>query len=108
VAAGAGGVLLRRSADQDRERRRAALLRSLQAPVLKLAAQRGGQLTVSQVAAELGWTLQRSEKVLRSMDDGLRVDSQVTDEGVIVYHFLELLLGPGGDPPAPRLSGDDS
>ena len=35
-------------------------------------------------------TLRRAEKVLQSLDDGLRVNSEVTDEGVIVYDFLEL------------------
>ena len=90
VVSGAGGVLLNRSANRAREERRAALISSLQLPVLRLAARRGGRLTVTEVAAELGWTLPRAEKVLRSLDDGVRVDSQVTDEGVIVYQFREL------------------
>lgn len=87
---GAGGVLLHRSANRAREERRAALISSLQLPVLRLAARQGGRLTVTEVAAELGWTLPRAEKVLRSLDDGVRVDSEVTDEGVIVYRFREL------------------
>ena len=96
-----GAVALQLSANNDREARRAALVSSLQLPVLKLASARGGRLTVSQVAAELGWTLRRAEKVLHSLDDGLRVDSEVTDEGVIVYEFRELSdpLDSGGDPP---------
>lgn len=100
AAAAAGGVLLRRAAESDREKRRTALLHSLQQPVLQMAAQRGGRLTVTQVAAELGWPLRRAEKVLQSMDDGLRVDSEVTDEGVIEYQFRELLRAPepGSDP----------
>lgn len=91
LASGGGALLLHRSANRARERRRAALISSLQLPVLKLASQRGGRLTVTEVAAELGWTLPRSEKVLQSLDDGVRVDSEVTDEGVIVYQFRELL-----------------
>lgn len=98
-------VLLQRSANSDREARRAALVSSLQMPVLKLASARGGRLTVSQVAAELGWTIRRAEKVLHSLDDGVRVDSEVTDEGVIVYEFRELRdpFESDGDPP--RLGG---
>lgn len=97
----AGGVFLHLSANRDREARRAALVSSLQLPVVQLAARRGGRLTVSEVAADLGWTLRRSEKVLQSLDDGLRVDSEVTDEGVIVYEFRELLGRSGaGDPPS--------
>jgi hypothetical protein len=98
VAAGIaaiGGLLLYQAADGERQRRRAALISALQLPVLRLASQRGGRLTVTEVAAELGWTLPRAEKVLRSLDDGVRVDSEVTDEGVIVYQFRELLRPPG-------------
>jgi hypothetical protein len=94
MLAGGGGALLHQKARDARQERRAALLARLQLPVLKLAARRGGQLTVSETAAELGWTLPRAEKVLLSLDDGIRVDSEVTDEGVIVYHFLELRLPP--------------
>lgn len=98
VAAGlaaAGGLVLQRTADREREKRRAALISSLQLPVLQLAAERGGRLTVTEVAASLGWTLPRAEKVLQSLDDDVRVSSEVTDEGVIVYQFRELLRTPG-------------
>lgn len=93
VAAGAAavlGVFLQRSAEQERQERRAALLAALQPHVLRLAAQHGAQLTVTETATELGWTLRRAEKVLQSLDDGVRVSSEVTDEGLIVYEFREL------------------
>lgn len=90
VMAGAGGFALRRGALREREERRAELLASLQQPVLRLAARRAGVLTVTEVAAELGWPMRRAEKVLQSMDDGYRVSSEVTDEGLLVYEFLEL------------------
>jgi hypothetical protein len=92
--AAAGGFALQRVALQEREQRRQALLSALQLPVLQLAGRQGGELTVTQVAAELGWTLRRAEKVLQSLDDGLRVTSEVTDEGVIVYQFPELIRPP--------------
>lgn len=91
VAAAAGSLALRRNAERERERRRAATIAQLQAPVLKLAYERGGRLTVTETASALGWTLPRAEEVLRSLDDDFRVSSQVTDEGVIVYEFRELL-----------------
>ena len=114
LMAAAGGYFLRRSGNEARERRREALLQSLQLPVLRLAAQRGGRLTVTMVAQELGWTLPRAEKVLQSMEDGFRVMGDVTPEGVIVYDFPELrhAAPPRLDPnvtltapqsPAPRL-----
>jgi hypothetical protein len=93
-----GGVALQRAANRAREERRAAMISSLQKPVLKLAAEREGILTVTDVAASLGWSMRRAEKVLQSLDDGWRVNSEVTDEGVIVYQFRELLLGRGPPP----------
>jgi hypothetical protein len=53
------------------------------------------------VAAELGWTMPRAEKVLDSLEDGIRVCSEVTDEGVIVYEFREILNAPRGAQPLP-------
>jgi predicted RNA-binding Zn-ribbon protein involved in translation (DUF1610 family) len=90
----AGGVALWRSANNAREERRARLLVALQQPVLRLAAQRSGVLTVTDVAAALNWPMPRAEKVLNSLEDGLRVASTVTDEGVIVYEFRELMHAP--------------
>lgn len=99
LAGGAGAFSLHRSR-QARLQRREALLARLQPPVLRLAGEREGRLTVSETAASLGWTLPRAEKVLASLDDGLRVNSVVTDEGVIVYEFLEIAFGP-----APKTRG---
>lgn len=97
LVAGGGGFALHRNAGRLREERRAALISHLQQPVLKLAAEHGGTLTVTEVAASLGWTIRRAEKVLHSLDDGWRVSSEVTDDGVIVYEFRELRLRPGGE-----------
>ncbi|HEU0014506.1 MAG TPA: hypothetical protein VFQ45_12525 [Longimicrobium sp.] len=88
---GAAGFGVRHWAKGDREERRRALLQALQTPVLRLAAERGGRLTVTEVASSFGWPLPRAEKVLNSLEDGLRVSSDVTNEGVIVYEFRELM-----------------
>jgi hypothetical protein len=103
--AAGGGAMLQHSARTDREARRDAILASLQLPVLQLAARHGGRLTVTRVAAEMGWTMPRAEKVLNAMDDGIRVNSEVTDEGVIVYEFRELL---GAPEPPKELPGDSA
>jgi hypothetical protein len=92
--AATGGALLWRKANSAREERREKLLVGLQQPVLRLAAQRNGLLTVTDVAAALSWPMPRAEKVLNSLEDGLRVASTVTDEGVIVYEFRELMHAP--------------
>lgn len=90
MAAGAGFFMQTR-ARALREERRVALLVALQQPVLRLAGERSGRLTVTEVASSLNWPLRRAEKVLNSLEDGLRVASDVTSEGVIVYEFRELM-----------------
>jgi hypothetical protein len=92
VFAAGGGYFLHRDAETKRQERREALIAGLQPEVLRLAAQRRGRLTVTEVASSLGWALPRAEKVLNSLDDGLRVRSEVTDEGVIVYEFPEVMF----------------
>lgn len=88
------GATLQWDHNRSREARHAVLLSRMQLPVLKLAAANRGRLTVTDVAATLEWPLRRAEKVLESLNDGVRVNSEVTREGVIVYEFRELLHGP--------------
>ncbi|HET6765643.1 MAG TPA: hypothetical protein VFH27_18315, partial [Longimicrobiaceae bacterium] len=97
--AAAGGFFLHKAAVTAREERREALIAALQPHVLKLAGERNGRLTVTDVATSLGWALPRAEKVLNSLDDGMRVRSDVTDEGVIVYEFPEVMFS------TPRFKG---
>lgn len=73
--------------------------------VLRLASQRGGRLTASEVAAYMDLSPDAAKKLLDGMEleDSQRVSSDVTDEGVIVYEFPELLRRPGR-----RLEGGSS
>ena len=81
------------------QERRQALEANVQRNILRLAAHRGGSLTVTEVAAELNLSLPAAEKALIAMDDGFRVRSDITDEGVLLYEFPEVRrrpeLGPG-------------
>ena len=79
---------------QAREARRLAIIARLQRRVLLLATEEGGTLTVTGVAASLNLSLSVAEEVLDRMDDGLRVRSEVTNEGIIVYEFPELRHNP--------------
>jgi hypothetical protein len=110
LMAAAAGFFLFRSGNEDRRMRREALIQKLQLPVLQLAGEMGGQLTVTQVAGRLGWSLPRAEKVLQSLEDGYRVMGDVTDQGVIVYNFLELVNAPPKAMalPHPGQAGDDN
>jgi hypothetical protein len=79
--------------------RRKALMQRLQQKVLRLATQKGGTLTVTEVASDMNLSLPAAEKVLVSMDDGFRVRSEISKDGVLYYEFPEVLhraeLGPG-------------
>ena len=71
----------------------------LQRKVLRLAGMRGGTLTVTEVAADMNISLPAAEKILEGMDDGFRVRSEISKEGVLYYEFpvqeLRKALEPG-------------
>lgn len=75
----------------DLQRRRKAIMERIQRKILRLAKAKGGTLTVTEVAADINLGLPAAEKLLMSMDDGFRVRSEISDEGVIFYEFPELL-----------------
>ena len=72
------------------QRRRQAVMQSLRRKVIMLARDRGGVLTVTEVAAEMNLSLEAAEKLMIGMDDGFRVRSDISKEGVIYYEFPEL------------------
>jgi hypothetical protein len=90
VIGGAGSLAFYWGWSGLQERRNAIMLR-IQRKILRLAAAKGGTLTVTEVAADLNLGLPAAEKILTSMDDGFRVRSEISDEGVIYYEFPEIL-----------------
>ncbi len=96
---GGGGSLTFYWGWQGLQERRKAIMHGIQRKILRLASVRGGTLTVTEVAAELNLPLPAAENVLTSMDDGFRIRSDISDEGVLYYEFPEILhrreLGPG-------------
>ena len=83
-----------------RETRRQAVLASLQRKVIRLASRKGGTLTVTEVAADLNLSIPAAEKVLIGMDDGFRVRSEITPEGILLYEFPEVKHRPRLEPGA--------
>ncbi len=81
------------------QRRREAILQRMQRRVLQLAWARRGRLTATDVAAEMDLSLSAAERVLLSMDDGFRVRTDVTPEGLLVFEFPEIRFQSPGDPP---------
>ena len=72
------------------QERRQALRQRLERRVIQLATRRGGSLTVTEVASDLDLSLAAAEGVLIGMDDGFRVRSDITQEGVLVFEFPEV------------------
>ncbi|NNL31047.1 MAG: hypothetical protein HKO77_08500 [Gemmatimonadetes bacterium] len=70
--------------------RRQAVLQDLNRQVLLLATQKQGVLTVTDVAAALNLSIPAAEKVLEGLDDGFRVRSDISKEGVLYYEFPEV------------------
>jgi hypothetical protein len=93
VAAGGGWMYW--WGKESRLRRREALMNQVRRDVLELARTRGGTLTATDVATATGLSLTAAERVLFSMDDGFRVRSEVTETGVILFEFPELILRNG-------------
>ena len=96
---GAGGSLSFYWGWQGLQERRKAVMHGLERKILKLAALKGGTLTVTEAAAEMNISLPAAERILESMDDGFRVRSEISREGVLYYEFPEILhrksLAPG-------------
>ena len=99
---GGGGSLMFYWGWNGLQERRKAIMHRVQRKILRLATAKGGTLTVTEVAADLNLSLSAAEKLLTGMDDGFRVRSEISAEGVIYYEFPELLhrksLGSGGSP----------
>lgn len=88
-----GGLLIRGlRRETKKEQRRTEIERQL--AVLRLADSGDGSLTATEVATRLGWPIETSLDTLRSLDDGVRVTSTVTDDGIILFEFLELIHDP--------------
>jgi hypothetical protein len=87
---GAAGSLAFYWGWRGQQARREALMQGLQRKILRLAQVRGGTLTVTEVAADMNISLPAAEKILTSMDDGFRVRSEISREGVLYYEFPEV------------------
>lgn len=96
---GAGGSMTFYWGWQGLQDRRKAVMQGLQRKIIRLATVKGGTLTVTEVAAEMNLSLAAAEKILTSMDDGFRVRSEISRDGVLYYEFPEVRhrneLGPG-------------
>ena len=66
--------------------------RRQQGRVVRLARQRGGRLTVTETAADTGLTVEEAAEIFKCLADGGFVEVEITDSGLIVYRFPEVLF----------------
>ncbi|MGB1658275.1 MAG: hypothetical protein ACPHQP_12550 [Longimicrobiales bacterium] len=88
---GGGGSLTFYWGWQSLMERKKAIMVGVQRKILKLADAKGGRLTVTEVAADLNLSLPDAEKIMISLDDGFRVRSEISNDGVLYYEFPEIL-----------------
>lgn len=90
----AGAVLLARGhyAEKSRLTGRKAELRqnTIDAEILRLAGEHGGQLTAVEVATALSMTPESAAEALKSLGIRGQADVEVTDDGVLVYSFYDV------------------
>jgi hypothetical protein len=91
-ALGAGLLVHSHYAERSRLSGRKALLRqqTLEAEILRLAAERGGKLTAVEVATELALTAEAAKEALDALMLREHADLEVTDAGVLVYTFYDI------------------
>ncbi len=70
--------------------------------VLRLAAAEGGVLTATRVASRLGWPMEMALATLRAVEEAGPVSSTVTDQGVLVFEFREIIHDPRRSRAAPE------
>ena len=66
-------------------------MRSFPSKIMKLALDKGGVLTVTDVVLATGLSIKKVEEELNNMVDGLRIRMEVRDSGIIVYEFPEIM-----------------
>ena len=65
-------------------------LGSRETDIYRLAAKKSGKITVTDVVTELGLEPKKAEELLESMTDGMRVQMEVENDGMIFYTFPEM------------------
>ncbi len=88
---GGGGSLTFYSGWRGLMDRKKAIMVGVQRKILRLAEAKGGRLTVTEVAADLNLSLPDAETILISLDDGFRVCSEISSDGVLFYEFPEII-----------------
>ncbi|MCY3868358.1 MAG: hypothetical protein OXG87_02300 [Gemmatimonadetes bacterium] len=58
--------------------------------ILRLAREKGGNLTVTEAAMDTRITVEKTEEILRELTISGHVEMRISDSGLVVYHFPEI------------------
>ena len=91
LPAGIVGAVMLRGVRRERKRLARQDADSREVAVLRMAVREGGTLTATQVVTRMSWPMEMALETLRAVEDGGRVTSRVTAEGVLVFEFREAM-----------------
>jgi hypothetical protein len=97
VAPFAGGVLLIRNSYVTKKKiereARMKVFSDHEKEILKLAREKDGFLTVAEIVAETTMNADEADELLRELVLKRLADMKITDQGTVIYEFLELTRG---------------
>jgi hypothetical protein len=73
------------------EESRKAILASREKEVLRLAKQKGGELTVPEIVSETSMNTEEADEIMRELVVKRYVDMKITNQGTVIYEFFELV-----------------
>lgn len=88
-----GGLLIRshflarRKVEQES---RKSLLAAREKEILRLAKQKGGELTIPEIVSESSMNAEEADEIMRELVVKRYVDMKITDQGSVIYEFYEL------------------
>jgi hypothetical protein len=73
------------------EESRKNILASREKEVLRLAKEKGGELTVPEIVSETSMNTEEADEIMRELVVKRYVDMKITNQGTVVYEFFELV-----------------
>jgi len=79
------------SSKKSAEESRKNILASREKEVLRLAKQRGGELTIPDIVSETSMNTEEADEIMRELVVKRYVDMKITNQGTVIYEFFELI-----------------
>jgi hypothetical protein len=70
---------------------RKSILASREKEIWRLAKQKGGELTISEIVAETSMNADEADEILRELVVKRHADMKLTNDGTVIYEFFDLL-----------------